>query len=39
VARIGAEPEFGWRDNWVFLLQPDSRAVEGILFVGEITPE
>ena len=38
-AQIDAESEFEWRGNRVFLLQPDSRAVEGIAFVGEIAPE
>jgi hypothetical protein len=27
-AQIGAEPEFEWRDNRVFLLEPDGSAVE-----------
>ena len=35
-AQIGAESIFEWRDNRVFLLQPDGSAVEGILFVGEV---
>ena len=38
-AQIGAESVFEWRDNRVFLLQPDSRPVEGIVFVGEIAPD
>jgi hypothetical protein len=35
-AQIGAESEFEWRDNRVFLLEPDGSAVEGIVSVGEI---
>ena len=38
-AQIGAESVFEWRDNRVYLLEPDGSAVEGIVFVGEITPE
>ena len=34
-----AESEFEWRDNRVFLLQPDSRAVKAIVFVEEIATE
>lgn len=36
---LDAESEFEGRGNRVFLLQPDSRAVERIAFVGEIAPE
>lgn len=28
--------EFEWRDNRVYLLEPDGSAVEGIVFVGEV---
>ena len=38
-AQIDTESEFEWRDNRVFLLQPDSPAVEGIMFVGEVSPD
>jgi hypothetical protein len=31
--------EMEWRDNAVYLLQPDGSIVEGILFVGEVTPD
>lgn len=37
--QIGAESIFEWRDNRVFLLEPDGSAVEGILFVGEVATE
>ncbi len=30
---------FEWRDNRVYLLEPDGSAVEGILFVGEVATE
>jgi len=33
--QIGAESEFEWRDNRVFLLESDGSVVEGIVFVGE----
>jgi hypothetical protein len=36
--QIGTESEFEWRDNRVYLLEPDGSAVEGILFVGEVAP-
>jgi hypothetical protein len=29
---------FEWRDNRVYLLEPDHSAAEGILFVGEVAP-
>jgi hypothetical protein len=38
-ARIGANSEFEWRDNRVYLLEPDGSAVEGIVFVGEVSPD
>jgi hypothetical protein len=38
-AQIGAESEFEWRDNRVYLLGPDGSAVAGILFVGEVATE
>jgi hypothetical protein len=38
-AQIGAESEFEWRDNRAYLLESDGSAVEGILFVGEVTTE
>ena len=38
-AQIGADSEFEWRDNRVYLLEPDGSAVEGIVFVGEIAPD
>jgi len=28
--------EFEWRDNRLYLLEPDGSAVEGIVFVGEV---
>jgi hypothetical protein len=31
--------EFEWRDNRVYLLEPDGSAVEGIVFVGEVAPD
>lgn len=34
-APIGPESEFEWRDNRVYLLEPDGSGVEGILFVGD----
>ena len=37
--RIDADSEFEWRDNKVYLLEPDGTAVEGILFVGEIATD
>lgn len=30
---------FEWRDNRVYLLEPDGTAIEGILFAGEIAPD
>jgi len=38
-ARIGPESEFEWRDNRVFLLEPDGSFVEGIVFAGEVAPD
>lgn len=38
-AQIDTESEFEWRDNRVYLLEPDGSGVEGILFVGEVAPE
>jgi len=38
-SQVGAEPEFEWRDNRVYLLEPDGGAVEGIVFVGEVPTE
>ncbi len=38
-AQIGAESVFEWRDNRVYLLRPDGSAVEGIVFVGEVSPD
>jgi hypothetical protein len=38
-ARIDADSEFEWRDNRVYLLEPDGSAVEGIVFVGEVVPD
>lgn len=37
--QIGAGSEFEWRDNRVYLLEPDGSAVEGILFVGEVATD
>lgn len=37
--QISEHSEFEWRDNRVFLLQPDGSAVAGILFVGEVAPD
>ena len=37
--QIGEHSEFEWRDDRVFLLEPDGSAVEGILFVGEVTTD
>jgi len=37
--RVGPDSEFDWRDNRVYLLEPDGTAVEGIMFVGEVSPE
>jgi hypothetical protein len=37
--QISVESQFEWRDNRVYLLEPDGSAVEGILFVGEVAPE
>ena len=28
--------EFEWRDDRLYLLEPDGSAVEGLLFVGEV---
>ncbi len=38
-AQIGAGSEFEWRGDGVFVLQPDNRAVEGIVFAGKIAPD
>jgi hypothetical protein len=38
-AQIGAESEFEWRDNRVYLLEPDGTAREGILFAGDVATE
>ena len=38
-AQIGAEPEFEWRGNRVFLLEANGSAVEGVAFVGEVSPD
>ena len=38
-AQIGSESEFEWRDNRVYLLEPDGSAVEGILFVSEVATD
>ena len=38
-ARIGADSEFEWRDNRVYLLEVDGKAVEGIVFAGEVSPQ
>jgi hypothetical protein len=34
-AQIGANSEFEWRNNRVYLLEPDGSAVEGIVFVSD----
>jgi hypothetical protein len=39
VAQIGADSEFEWRDNRVYLLESDGSAVEGILFAGEVATD
>jgi len=31
--------EFEWRNNRLYLLQPDDSDLEGILFVGEVEPD
>ena len=33
---IGEYSKFQWRDNRVYLLEPDGNIVEGIQFVGEV---
>jgi len=38
-AKIGTDSEFEWRDNRVYLLEPDGSTKEGILFAGEVAPE
>jgi hypothetical protein len=35
-AWIGEYSRFQWRDNRVYLLEPDGSIVEGIEFVGEV---
>jgi hypothetical protein len=37
--QIGAASEFEWRDNRVYLLEPDGSAAEGILLVDEVATE
>lgn len=37
--QISLESEFEWRNNRVYLLQSDGTAVEGVLFVGEVSPD
>jgi hypothetical protein len=37
--QISAESQFEWRDNRVYLLESEGSAVEGILFVGEVSPD
>jgi hypothetical protein len=37
--QISVESQLEWRDNRVFLLEPDGSAVAGILFVGEVVPD
>lgn len=37
--RISADSEFEWRDHRVYLLEPDGTAIQGILFVGEVSPD
>lgn len=38
-AWIGANSEFEWKNDRVYLLEPDGSAVEGIVFVGEVSPD
>lgn len=38
-AWIGADSEFEWTNDRVYLLEPDGSAVVGILFVGEASPD
>ena len=37
--RISADSQFEWKNDKVYLLEPDGSAVEGILFVGEVASE
>jgi hypothetical protein len=37
--QITAESQFEWKNGRAYLLEPDSSAVEGILFVGEVAPD
>jgi hypothetical protein len=36
---ISADSEFEWRDNRVYLLEPEGKIVEGIVFAGEIATD
>lgn len=36
--RISADSEFEWKNGRAYLLEPDSPAIEGILFAGEVSP-
>ena len=38
-AWIGAYSEFEWKNDRVYLLEPDGSAVEGFVFVGEVSPD
>lgn len=38
-ASIDVDSVFEWRNNQVYLLQADGTAIEGILFVGEVSPD
>jgi len=38
-SRIDAESIFEWRDNKVYLLEPNGSVVPGILFVREVAPD
>lgn len=37
--RITVESQFEWRDDRAYLLEQDGSAVQGIMFVGEVSPE
>jgi hypothetical protein len=37
--QITPESQLEWKNGRAYLLEPDGRAVEGILFVGEIAIE
>ena len=37
-AQIDSDSKFEWRDNRVYLLNPDASGVEGILLFGEPAP-